>query len=189
MKKLLALALVVALVLVIAGPKEAQAQRRIDLAPTVGYGFQVFNQVGDPGTISIGANLQFYLLEDRKKLNVILNPVLDFYLFDIEGMNGLQLDGNILLSYGRRTTVITPYGGLGLALTSVSGTEPAPQISDVETGTKIGLNILGGFLLGQGSPRVITQLRYTFGSHELHRENDDSPGSGLSYQGGIIFTL
>lgn len=211
MKKLLTAAVTLILILFGLSPQDVQAQR-IDLAPSVGYGFRVFNQVGDPGTISIGGQSHIYLREGdkrmgqdgrRQRVSLILNPGLDYYMFDINGMSGFQLDVNALLGLGRRTSLVSPYGGLGLGLSIVTGDEelsvegfcpdgrPAPCIlSDVESGTNIGLNILGGVLWGSGSPRIMTQLRYTIGSHELHRNPDDaSAGSGLAFQGGIIFRL
>ena len=41
------------------------------------------------------------------------------------------------------------------------------------------------------SPRVITQLRYTIGKHELHRENSEpfDANSGLQFHGGIMFVI
>ena len=184
MKKLLAYAITLIMVGFMTGPQEAQAQR-FDLAPSLGYGFRVFNQVGDPGTISIGAQTHIYLREGDKRhvggrnqrISLILNPAFDSYLFDINGMSGFQLDVNGLLAVGRRTSVITPYGGLGLGLTIVTGDEdptgvpagppedrerlcpsnnPAPcLISEVESGTAIGLNLVGGFLWGRRSPREL----------------------------------
>ena len=146
-----------------------------------------------------------YLIEldsNETGLSVILNPDLDIYLFDIKGMSGLQLNGNVLLGFGGRRKVLSPYVGLGLALTSVSGQEVpttvaafcpggvAPcTLSDVNAGTSIGLNLIGGLLLGKQSPRIFTQLRYTIGEHELHRKNNADPSSGLAFHGGILFFL
>ncbi len=212
MKKLFAYAITLIMIVFMTGPQEAQAQR-FDLAPNVGYGFRVFNQVGDPGSISVGAQAHVYLREgykrerqgrSGKRFSLMLNPAFDYYLFDINGMSGFQLDLNVLLAAGRRTSLITPYGGLGLGLSIVTGTEdptvgdlcpfsqrPGPcLISEVESGTAIGLNILGGILWGRRSPRVMTQFRYSLGSHELHRDpNDFSASSGLSFHGGIIFMV
>ena len=211
MKTLFAFAILLLMILFGAVPQEAHAQR-FDLAPNVGYGFDVFNQVGDPGTISIGAQAHLYLREGDKRhvggrdkrVSLILNPAFDYYLFDINGMSGFQLDLNLLAALGRRTSYVSPYAGLGLGLTVVTGDEdpttgdlcpsnerPGPcLISDVESGTGFGLNLLGGVLWGQRSPRVITQFRYTIGSHDLHRDSDDaSASSGLAFHGGIIFML
>ena len=211
MKKLFAFAILLLMILGGVGQQEAHAQR-FDLAPNVGYGFDVFNQVGDPGTISLGAQAHFYLREGDqrhkggrdKRVSVILNPAFDYYLFDINGMSGFQLDLNLLAALGQRTTLVTPYAGLGLGLSIVTGDEdptvgdlcpsgerPGPcLISEVESGTGFGLNLLGGVLWGRRSPRVITQFRYTIGSHDLHRDPDDfSASSGLAFHGGIIFKL
>ncbi len=191
MKKLLVSSILLLMVGLLTTQQQAQAQR-VDLAPSLGFGLQVFNQVGDPGTISVGAQSHIYIKEPdpgETGLSLILNPAIDFYLFDIEGMSGLQLDGNVLLGFGGRTKFISPYAGLGLALTSVSGTEVAPQISDVNPGTNIGLNLIGGALFGKQSPRVFMQLRYTIGEHELHRKDNADPSSGLAFNGGIIFFL
>lgn len=211
MKKLCISAVALSMIAFMAGPQEAQAQR-VDFAPNVGYGFRVFNQVGDPGSISIGAQTHIYLREGDKRreggrsqrVSLILNPAFDYYLFDINGMSGFQLDVNALLALGRYTSFITPYAGLGLGLSVVSGTEdptvgdlcPAPQrpgpclISEVQSGTAIGLNLMGGILWGKRSPRVMSQLRYSIGSHELHRDPTDfSASSGLAFHGGIIFMI
>ncbi len=211
MKKLFAYAITLITIVFMAGPQDAQAQR-IDLAPSLGYGFRVLNQVGDPGTISIGGQLHIYVREgykrtgddgQPKRLSLIINPAFDYYLFDINGMAGFQLDANALLSVGRRASTITPYAGLGLGLSIVTGDEdptvgdlcPSPQrpgpclISETQSGTAIGLNVLGGILWGRRSPRIITQLRYSIGSHELHQDNDGSASSGLQFHGGVIFNL
>ena len=210
MKKLFAFVILLIMILFEVG-QQAHAQR-FDLAPNVGYGFDVFNQVGDPGTISIGAQGHFYLREGDqrhkggrdKRVSLILNPAFDYYLFDINGMSGFQLDLNLLAALGRRTSLVSPYAGLGLGLTVVTGEEdpttgdlcppaqrPGPcLISEVESGTGIGLNLLGGVLWGQRSPRIITQFRYTIGSHDLHRDSDDfTASSGLAFHGGIIFVI
>lgn len=191
MKKLLVASTLLLAVIFLADKQDAHAQMRVDLAPNFGYGANVFNQVGDPGTISVGAQGHLYLIErEDKKFSLIINPALDYYLFDIEGMSGLQLDVNGLVSFGRRTSTITPYGGLGLALSVVTGDEEPPLLSDVESGTGIGVNVLGGLLFGGGSPRIMTQLRYTIGSHELHRDSGDaSASSGLQFHGGLVFRL
>lgn len=191
MKKLLVSSILLLMVVFLTSQQEAQAQR-VDLAPSMGYGFQVFNQVGDPGTISVGARSHIYLIEpdsNNTGLSVMLNPDLDWYLADIEGVSGLQLNGNVLLGFGGRRKTVSPYVGLGLALTSVSGEEDPPQLSGVESGTNIGLNLIGGLLFGKASPRIFSQVRYTIGQHELHRKNNADPSSGLAYQGGIIFFI
>ena len=209
MKKLFAFAILLIMILFEVGQQQAHAQR-FDLAPNVGYGFDVFNQVGDPGTISIGAQAHFYLREGDKRheggrdkrVSLILNPALDYYLFDINGMSGLQLDLNLLAALGRRTSLVTPYAGLGLGLTVVTGEEDPTAselcpgrvgpclLSEVESGTGVGLNLLAGALWGQRSPRIITQFRYTIGSHDLHRDPDDfTASSGLAFHGGIIFKI
>ena len=243
MKKLFAFAITLSMILCMTGPQEAQAQR-VDLAPNVGYGFDVFNQVGDPGSISIGPQLHVYFREamkrdsvfvvrnaqgvalrdsvitvDRRRFSLIFNPGFDYYLFDINGMSGFQLDANLLLSLGQKTitvnntamtpittrrSYVSPYVGLGLALSIVTGDEdptvgdfcpsgvPSPcLLSEVESGTAIGLNLLGGVLWGKRSPRIITQFRYTLGSHELHRENEApfDASSGLQFHGGLIFVI
>ena len=184
MKKLLVSSILLLVVGLLTTQQQAQAQR-VDLAPSMGFGLQVFNQVGDPGTISVGAQSHIYIKEPdpgETGLSLILNPAIDLYLFDIEGMSGLQLDGNVLLGFGGRTKFISPF-------TSVSGTEVAPQISDVDPGTNIGLNLIGGVLFGKASPRVFMQLRYTIGEHELHRKDNADPSSGLAFHGGILFSL
>ena len=204
MKKLLVSSILLLMVGLLTTQQQAQAQR-VDLAPSLGLGFNVFNQVGDPGSLSFGARSHIYIQEPdsgKTGLALILNPAIDFYLFDIEGISGLQLDGNVLLGFGGRTKFISPYAGLGLALTSVSGEEEPTTVaafcpgnttpctlSDVESGTNIGLNLIGGVLFGNQSPRVFMQLRYTIGEHELHRKNNADPSSGLAFHGGIIFFL
>jgi len=191
MKKFLVSSILLLMVGLFTTQQQAQAQR-VDLSPSLGFGFNVFNQVGDPGTISIGVRSHIYIQEPdsgKTGLALILNPDIDFYLFDIEGMSGLQLNGNVLLGFGGRTKFFSPYLGLGLALTSVSGTEVPPPISDVNAGTAIGLNLIGGLLIGKQSPRLFTQFRYTLGTHELHRKNNADPSSGLAFNGGIIFFL
>lgn len=191
MKKPLISSIILLMVGFLTVQQDAQAQR-IDLAPSLGYGLRVFNQVGDPGSLSAGLKAHIYLVEPDSNdtgLSLILNPDFDYYLFDIDGISGLQLSGNLLLGFGGRQSTIAPYVGLGLALTSVSGTEDPPQISDVTSGSAIGLNIIGGMLFGKRSPRIFSQLRYTLGEHELHREDNADPGSGLAYSGGIIFFL
>ena len=50
MKKLFAYAITLIMIVFMAGAQEAQAQR-FDLGPNVGYGFRVFNQVGDPEAV------------------------------------------------------------------------------------------------------------------------------------------
>ncbi len=204
MKKLLVSSILLLMVGLLTSQQEAKAQR-VDLAPSLGFGLQVFNQVGDPGSLSVGVRSHIYLIEpdsNETGLSVILNPDLDIYLFDIKGMSGLQLNGNVLLGFGGRRKVLSPYVGLGLALTNVSGQEDPTTVaafcpgntapcllSDVESGTNIGLNLIGGFLFGRQSPRVYSQLRYTIGKHELHRKNNADPGSGLAFIGGIIFFI
>ena len=202
MKKLLFFPLTLLMVGWLTGHQEAQAQR-IDLAPSMGYGFQVPNQVGDPGSMSLGLRSHIYLSEpdsDDTGLSLILNPDLDWYLTDIDGMSGLQLNGNVLLGFGGRHKPLSPYVGLGLALTLMSGEEepttvpefcregpPPCLLSGIESGTDIGLNLIGGFIFGRRSPRIFSQLRYTLGEHALHRNDDADPSSGLAFQGGIIF--
>ena len=66
MKKLFAYAITLIMIVFMAGAQEAQAQR-FDLGPNVGYGFRVFNQVGDPGSISAGVQAHVYLREGYKR--------------------------------------------------------------------------------------------------------------------------
>ena len=218
MKKLLVSSIFLLMLGFLTVQQEAQAQedttsdgfiKRIDLATTMGFGTAVFNQVGDPGTISVGALSHIYLIEpdfaepDTAGLLLMLNPGIDWFLFDIPGMSGFQFDANVLLGYGGRRKSLSPYAGLGLAFTLVTGEEepttnpgicppnlPSPcLLSDVESGSNIGLNLIGGFVFGRRSPRVFSELRFTRGGHALHRNDDADPSSGLTYHGGILFFI
>ncbi|MFQ5570628.1 MAG: hypothetical protein ACE5G0_13175 [Rhodothermales bacterium] len=184
MKKLIAFSTLL-LMLLSAGLQDAQAQRMtIDLAPFVGYGLDVPNQVADRGSVSVGA-LAHIRIKALKRVSLVLNPDVDYYLTDTDA-TAFQLDGNLLLQLGRGHSVLNPYAGLGIALTSVSGNDTRAALS---SGTNIGLNVIVGTTFGASTPRVFFQGRATFGEHNLYIDDDEAPGSGFGVQGGIIFRL
>ncbi len=187
MKPFVASSILVLVLLLVAGPQQAQAQRiRLEAAPTLGYGLNVPNQVGDIGSLSIGVQGHLYLRQRR--FSIILNPAFEYYLFDIDGVSGLQVDGNVLLGLGTPRSVLMPYVGLGIALTSVSGSDAFSQISE---GTNVGLNLIGGFRFGDGPIHPFFQGRFTIGSHDLYftESFDPDTASGFGVQGGILFLL
>lgn len=195
MKQFIASATLVLLVLLLAGPQQAQAQLRIDIAPTLGYGLDVPNQVGDRGSISAGVLAHFYLNFDR--LSLIINPDVDYYLTEAEGITALQGDINLLLALGSPgSSTVMPYIGIGGALTRVSGNDPRTPASPgtesgLSEGTDFGFNVLLGSSFGQGNVRAFVQGRYTFGSHQLYYDDQDnpSPSAGVGVQSGILFRL
>jgi hypothetical protein len=195
MKQFIAFWTLVLLVLLLTSPRHAQAQLRIDVAPTLGYGADVPNQVGDRGSISAGALAHLYLNFDL--LSLIINPDVDYYLTEAEGITALQADVNLLLSLGEPgRSLLMPYIGIGGALTRVSGNDPRTDASPgVESGlmegTDIGLNLLLGSAFGQGNVRAFVQGRYTLGSHQLYYEDQDnpSPSAGFGVQSGILFRI
>lgn len=189
MKQLLAFSILTFLMLLVVSPREAQAQHiRVEAAPLVGYGLDVPNQVGDRGSLSTGVLAHLYLgLLDSERIEIILNPDFEYYLADIEGVSTLQADLNVLLGVAPLWHIM-PYGGLGIALTSVSGDD---TFSGITSGTNIGLNVLGGLRLGRGPVHPFFQVRYTAFDHNLFFEDEVTAetGDGLGVQGGILFLL
>ena len=195
MKQFIAFCTLVLLALLLTSPRHAHAQLRVDVAPTLGYALDVPNQVGDRGSISMGALAHLYLNFDR--LSLIVNPDFDYYLTDAEGITALQADINVLLSLGEPgANVLMPYIGIGGALTRVSGNDPRNNASPgaesgLMEGTDFGLNILLGSAFGQGNVRAFLQRRYTLGSHQLYFEDQDNPepSAGFGVQSGILFRI
>jgi hypothetical protein len=195
MKQFIAFCTFILLVLLLASPRHAQAQLRIDVAPTLGYGADVPNQVGDRGSMSVGALAHFYL--NFNSLSLIINPDFDYYLTEAEGITALQGDVNLLLALGEPgVNVLMPYIGIGGALTRVSGNDPRnPATPGTESGlmegTDFGLNLVLGTALGQRNVRAFVQGRYTLGSHQLYYEDQDNPApsAGFGVQSGILFRI
>ncbi len=184
MKQLSALSILV-LLLLAAGPHNAQAQRvRVEFAPTLGFGLHVPNQVGDKGSISAGATAHLYLR--HRSVSLILNPDFDYYLTDIDGVTAWQGDLNLLLGLGRRAFM--PYVGVGAALTNVSGSD---SFSGIESGTNFGINLLGGLRMGGGNVHPFFQGRYTLLDQSLYFKDavTAETGAGFGVQGGLLFVL
>ena len=167
-------------------PKQADAQLRVEVAPTLGYGLSVPNQVGDRGSISLGAMAHLYLRQGR--LSFILNPDFEYYIFDIEGVTGVQADANLLLGIGGTRAVVMPYLGPGLAITNISGTN---SLAENQEGSSMGLNLVAGMRFGRGAVHTFFQGRYTLLDHELYFEDtfDPDASSSLAFQGGILFKI
>lgn len=187
MKPLLTFSTLLLLVCLTGPPQDAHAQLRLEIAPTLGYGINVPNQVGDRGSISIGVMGHLYLREGRR-LSLLLNPDFEYYLFDIDNVTGLQADANVLAGIGNTRSVIMPYVGVGLAFTNISGTN---ALAGNQEGSSIGINLMGGFRFGRGAVHTFFQGRYTLLDHELYFENtyDSDPSSSLAFQGGILFKI
>lgn len=187
MKPLLTFSTMLLVLCLAVPPQEASAQLRLEIAPTLGYGINVPNQVGDRGSISIGVMGHLYLRQGRR-LALILNPDFEYYLFDIDGVTGLQADANALLGLGNTRSVIMPYLGVGLAFTSISGTN---ELAGNQEGSNLGINLVGGMRFGRGAVHTFFQGRYTLLNHELYFENtyDSDPSSSLAFQGGILFKI
>ena len=165
-KQLLVVSLLLLAVLA-TGATEARAQVDvdIDLAPHLGYGLAVPNQVADRGSISVGAQAHFvFALKER--LSLILNPDIDYYLTrPDEDVTAFQVDGNVLLGIGSTETHVNPYLGLGLALTRVSGND---DFAAFDEGGNVGLNLILGSAFGAGKVRTFFQGRWTLGEHNLY---------------------
>lgn len=185
-KQLLHIALLATLLA--AGTLEARAQVAvdIDIAPHLGYGLAVPNQVADRGSISVGAQGHFvFALQDR--LSLILNPMFDYFLTrPDEDVTAFQLDGNALLGIGSIETHLNPYAGVGVAFTRVSGSDDFAQLDE---GSDIGFNLILGSAFGAGNVRTFFQGRWTLTKHNLYINDEEEHSRGFSVQGGLMFRL
>ena len=201
MKKLLVSSILLLMVGFLTGQQEAKAQSqqedclecpRVELAFPFGFGLDVPNQVGDPGSLSISASAYFHLLRfgKHKTNSLIVSPNFDYFLIDSDAdATGMQFGADLIGRLGRSSgffRYVNPYGGVGLALSIVTDDDAQAAL---QKGTNIGLNVLFGSTYGAGSPRLFTHLRLTLGDHNLHTGKDQIAGSGWTFQGGILFKI
>ncbi len=159
MKRLFAcIALLVALM---GAGATAQAQARIEIGPRAG-----FDLAGDVEEFFLGADGRLGLAV----LPITLNAALDFYFPD--GFDFFQLSLNALYEFGPNNRVFTPYAGLGLGFSRASG---GANFTD---NTDVGLNLIGGAVLGTGNLRPFAQAQITFGDADL-----------VTVAGGLLFRV
>ena len=124
---------------------------------------------------------------------VIINPGMDYYRNGRFGSVALQFDVNGLYSLEVPDTDVTPYAGLGLALTTLGRVD-----GDINLSVDPGFNLIGGAAYDAGSTRPFIQARYTLGSHRVFRYVDEGDegnqfdvkdGSGFQVTVGLLFEL
>lgn len=182
--KALSISTLLLLLALTAAPAQSQSFE-IDLMPQVGYGGRVPNQVADRGSMSVGA--QVHLLFRVSQLQLMLNPVFDYYLIDADA-SGLEANVNLKLGLGSVETVLNPWVGIGGKLARVNGNDA--QANLVES-TDFGLNLVAGSAFGAGRIRPFAEVWYTIGDINLYlEENFGDPGANsIGFHGGLSFRI
>lgn len=186
MKKSLASAAFVALLLVFAAP-QARAQAQIEIGPRVGY------EIDDLQALSVGADLRVSTFA----LPFQLNAAFDYYFpedFDDENFdpaedrdsefvgadNIMRFTANALYQAGINNQYFTPYFGPGLSVVRISRNEDFINLTDEDDSvTELGLNAVGGIEFGIGGLRPFVQA-------EVGLLGDAQP---TQITGGLLFTI
>lgn len=167
MKRLFTLLILLAL----AVPFTAQrAEAQFSLIPYLGYN----TEDGLGPLIGIGAEFD---APNLGGLTLSIQPGIEYVFTDGDGVDYLQLDGNVIARFGAPGASILPYAGAGLGVAFVS----YDIGDDSETETELGLNLLGGIIFpgafGFGNPYL--QARYSL----------IDPFEAFSIMGGIRIPL